>query len=175
MESKGAVIDKLELYRIDDPKYVTYDPDHWEMDIETKYDLSPLQKVLKALGLYRCIDDALTNYAVADFATYIHDRYAYASVGTDGTSGTDYTLNDLKTPVMIRILCTKSYETTNVTNDTAVFMAIGTATNDYTLTEFGLHTAITAGYMGARQTSCTWDVVNGETYGMIWRVVVSRG
>jgi putative Ca2+/H+ antiporter (TMEM165/GDT1 family) len=76
---------------------------------------------------------------------------------------------------MTRVLCTKSFATTYSTNDTAVFTGIATASGDYTLCEFGLHTAITAGNMGARQTSCTWDVVNGETFGMIWRIVASRG
>jgi hypothetical protein len=50
-----------------------------------------------------------------------------------------------------------------------------TSDGDYTLTEFGLHTLATGGIMGARQTSCTWDVTNGETFGMIWRITISRG
>lgn len=175
MECNGSVIDELKLFRIDDPTCIEYDPNHWSLDLKTEYKLSPMQKVLKALGLYRCIDDALTDYAIQDFATYIHDKYGYASVGIDGTSGTDYTLTDLKSPVMSRVLCTKSYDTTYITNDTAVFTAITTADSAYTLCEFGLHDASTAGHMGARQVSCTWDVVNGETFGMIWRVVPSRG
>ena len=175
MESKSTFADKLELYRVDDPTYNTFDPDHWSKSLETKVYLNPIEKVLKALGLYRCIDDALTDYAVADFATYISGKYGYASVGTDGTDGTVYTLTDLKSPVMTRTLCTKSFDTTYSTNDTAVFTGITTATADYTLCEFGLHDAETAGNMGARQVSCTWDVVNGETFGMIWRIVSSRG
>lgn len=168
MINKGCVVDELTLFKIDS--------DGNRVDqIKTEYNLGPIKKVLKALGLYRCIDDALTNYAVADFATYISTKYSYASMGIDGSSGTDYTLNDLKSPVMSRVLCTKSFDTSYATNDTAVFTAITTADGDYTLTEFGLHTTATSGYMGARQTSCTWSVVNGETYGMIWRVVVSRG
>lgn len=182
MESKSAFIDKLELYRIDSRAIDGSRPvteseliKRGTKDIETKVYLNPLEKVLKALGLYRCIDDALTDYAVSDFATYISTTYGYASVGLDGTDGTDYTLNDLKSPVMSRVLCTKSFDTTYSTNDTAVFTAITTATSDYTLNEFGLHTALTGGYMGARQVSCTWPVVNGETFGMIWRIVASRG
>ena len=168
MDSKGALVDKLELYRIDNSG-------KWDMELETKVYLNPLQKVMKALGLYRCIDDALTDYALCDFATYISTTYGYASVGIDGTGGTTYTYTDLVSPVMTRVLCTKSFDTTYVTNDTAVFTCITTADADYTLCEFGLHTAVTAGQMGARQTSCSWDVVSGETFGMIWRVVCSRG
>lgn len=175
MESKGAVIDELKLFRVDDSRYRTYDPDHWKLEMKTEYSLSPLQKVMKALGLYKCIDDALTNYAVSDFATYISTKYGYASVGIDGTDGTNYTLTDLKSPVFTRVACTKAYETTYSPSDTAVFTGITTATSTETLTEFGLHDASTSGNMGARQTSCTWDVVDGETFGMIWRVVCSRG
>lgn len=181
MMSKGAFTDKLELYRIDgelDTSKPITEVDLLEAgykDLETKYNLNPLEKVLKALGLYRCIDDALTDYAVADFATYISGKYGYASQGIDGTSGTDYTLTDLKSPVMSRVTCTKSFDTTYSTNDTAVFTGIGTATGDYTLCEFGLHDALTSGNMGARQVSCSWEVVNAETYGYIWRVVASRG
>jgi len=181
MMSKGAFTDKLELYRIDgnidSSRPVTELDliDNGYKDLETKYNLSPFEKVLKALGLYRCIDDALTNYAVTDLATYILTKYGYASQGTDGTDGTNYTLTDLKSPVMTRVALTKSFDTTYTTNDTAVFTGIGTATGDYTLCEFGLHDALTDGNMGARQVSCSWDVVNAETYGYIWRIVASRG
>ena len=117
---------------------------------------------------------AMTDYAVADFATYISDKYDYGSVGTDGTDGTDYTLNDLKTPVMTRLAFTKSFDTTYSVNDTAILTAITTATNDYTLAEFGIHDASTGGNMGARQVG-SWAVTSGETFGIIWRIVVSRG
>lgn len=168
MDSKGAFTDKLELYRIDSSGT-------WSKDLETKVYLNPLQRVMKALGLYRCIDDALTDYAIEDIAWYLMSKYGYASVGIDGSDGTVYTLTDLKSPVMTRATCSKSFDTTYTTNDTAVFTAITTATSDYTLTEFGLHDAETDGNMGARQVSCTWDVTNGETFGMIWRIVASRG
>ncbi len=168
MESNGAVADRLELYRI------TTDGE-WQLEMQTEVNIPWHKKVLKALGLYKCIDDALTDYAIQDFATYTLLTYGYAGVGIDGTNGTVYTYNDLLSPVMTRVECTKSVDTTYVTNDTAVFTAITTATNDYTLTEFGLFDALTAGHMGARQTSCTWPVTNGETFGMIWRIVVSRG
>ena len=167
MESNGSVADRLELYRIKDGE--------WTLEMQTEVNLPWWKKVGKALGFYKCIDDALTNYAIQDFATYIHDKYGYASCGTDGTDGDVYTYTDLKTPVMTRVACTKAYATTYTTNDTVVYTAITTATSDYTLTEFGIHDALTSGNMGARQTSCTWDVVNGETFGMIWRIVVSRG
>jgi len=144
-------------------------------DLETKYNLNPLEKILKALGLYHCIDDALTDYALEDIASYLLTRYSYASQGIDGTDGTVYSLTDLKSPVMTRVSLTKSFDTTYSINDTAVFTGIGTATGDYTLCEFGLHDALTDGNMGARQVSCSWDVVNAETYGYIWRVVASRG
>ena len=168
MESKGNFVDKLELYRIENDG-------EWIKDIETKVYFNPLERILKALGLYRCIDDALTDYAIEDLTSYILTRYSYASVGIDGSSGTDYTLTDLVSPVMTRTLCTKTFDTTYSSNDTAVFTGITTATSDYTLCEFGLHDTLTSGNMGARQVSCTWDVVNGETFGMIWRIVTSRG
>ena len=168
VDSKGAFIDKLELYRIDVDG-------NWNKDIETNVNLSLTEKISKFLGIYKCIDDALTDYAIADFATYISAKYGYASTGTDGTDGDVYTFNDLKSPVMTRTKCTKSIDTTYSTNDTAVFTAIVTASGGYTLTEFGLHDAETDGNMGARQVSCTWSVTNGEVFGMIWRVIASRG
>lgn len=167
MDSKGAVIDKLELYRIEN--------DTWKLDLVTEYNIPWYKRILKYFGLYRCIDDALTNYAVQDIVDYLYTKYSYASVGIDGTEGTNYDLTDLKSPVMGRFLCTKSIGTTYATDDTLILTSIVTATGDYTLTEFGIHDVETAGNMGARQTSCTWDVVNNETFGMIWRFVVSRG
>ena len=143
--------------------------------MQTEVNLPWWKKIGKALGFYKCIDDALTDYAVTDLASYILLKYGYASQGIDGTDGTNYTLTDLKSPVMSRVTLTKSFDTTYTTNDTVVFTGITTATGDYTLCEFGIHDALTGGNMGARQTSCTWDVVNGETFGMIWRIVVSRG
>ena len=167
MIDKSSVADRLELYRINDGE--------WTLEMQTEVNLPWYKKVAKYLGLYKCIDDALTDYAVQDFAIYIHDKYGYASCGIDGTDGDVYTYTDLKTPVMTRVACTKAYATTYTTNDTVVYTAITTATNDYTLTEFGIHDALTGRNMGARQTSCTWPVTTGETFGMIWRIVVSRG
>jgi len=149
--------DQLELYRIDGEG-------SWTLGGSTD---SNIEGVC-SLG------DAFTNYGIADFATYISDKYDYGRVGTDGTSGSDYTLTDLKAPIMSRVAFTKSFDTTYVTNDTAIFTAITTSTGDYTLAEFGIHDASSGGNMGARQTG-SWSVVDGETFGIIWRIVVSRG
>jgi hypothetical protein len=164
--------DKLELYRIDKHG-------RWDLEVETVKKPSVFQKLKCRVGLGNMADDALTNYAINDLAAYLSTKYTYVSVGTDATLGTDYTLNELVAPVMTRVAATKSFMNTYGTDvllpDTAVYTSIMTSSGDYTLRESGLHTTITGGYMGARQTYYNWVVANGETFGMIWKIINSRG
>jgi len=172
MNDKAKCQDIIELYRISDNG-------EWNKSLETNNHPSILQRILKSLGLYNCAGDALTNYAINDLAVYTASKYIYASVGIDGTSGTNYGYTDLKSPVMTRWSVTPSivntYSSDPLLPDTVQYAIMATSTGDYTLQEAGLHTTLTGGYMGSRQTFGNWPVVNGETFGMIWKIIYGRG
>ena len=59
--------------------------------------------------------------------------------------------------------------------DTVQYTIVTTVTGDYTLMEAGLHDAITSGHMGSRQTFAAWNVTNGETIAMVWKIIFGRG
>lgn len=160
--------DILELHRIDKHG-------RWELGVETNNNPTTLQKILCKLGIKNYAGDALMNYALSDLATYLSTKYLYCSVGTDGTDSTTYTYTDLKSPVMARVASTNTVATTYTTNDTAVFTAVFTSDGDYTLQEAGLHTALTSGNMGARQTYYNWDIETAENFGAIWKIINNRG
>jgi hypothetical protein len=171
--SDGATCtDKLELYRIEDGE--------WIKEVETNNTPSVLQRALMKLGLYNCAGDAMTNYALHDLALYTSTKYVYASVGTTGTNGTNYTYDDLLYPVMTRFTATpalvNTYSTEPTTHpDTVQYTIIATSDGDYTLAEAGLHTTLTGGNMGSRQVFGSWSVTTGETFGMIWKIIYGRG
>lgn len=160
--------DVFSLHRID--KYGNWG----KPKVETNNNPNVLQRILCKLGILNYAGDALTNYALGDLSTYLSTKYLYCSVGIDGTSSTDYTLTDLKSPVMARVATTNTVTTTYTTNDTVQFTAIITCDGDYTLAEAGLHTTLTSGSMGARQTYYNWAVTNGETIGAIWKIINNR-
>jgi hypothetical protein len=154
-----GIIDRVKLYDIDDD-------DVWHLKVAT-------DPVLCNAGT-TCANDAVTNYFLSDQAAYQISKYLYCSVGISDASGSDYTLNDLVSPVMTRTATTNTQTTTYTTNDTAQYLAVITCDGDYTLTETGLHTTATSGYMGARQTFYNWSVVNGQRIGAIWEIINTR-
>lgn len=167
--NKSGCADIIELYRIDP---VTGE---WDKKVETNNNPSILQKLMCKLGLLNVAGDALTDYAINDLSTYLSTKYTYVSVGTDGTNGDIFSYSELLAPVMTRTAATVSITTTYSTNDTVQYTAIITSNGDYALKEAGLFTASTSGYMGARQTFYEWNVVNGEVFGMIWKIINTRG
>lgn len=164
--------DKLEIYRINKDG-------SWKLEVETNNHPSLWCKFLKFLGLKNYAGDALTNYAINDLAVHTGNKYTYASVGIDGSSSSNFDLNDLVSPVMTRTSAVIGYTSTYSTNatypDTVVYTIVMTATGDYTLQEAGLHTAATSGYMGSRQTFSNWSVTNGESFALVWKIVYGRG
>lgn len=153
-----TISDRLELYRIVD--------NEWILEVHTDNELC---------GQPGFAGDAVTDYFLSAQATDQSIRYTHCSIGTDGTDGSVYSLNELKYPVLNpRIATTNSVGTTNVTNDTSQFMAVIECTGDWILQESGLFTAATGGFMGARQTYYDWEVDNGETIGIIWKIINNR-
>ena len=102
------------------------------------------------------------------------DNLSYISVGISGTTTGQDAFTDLQSPVMTRVLAVKSLTTTYVTNDTAQFMSIFVADNNYNIAEVGLHSTITGGTMYARQTSCAQSVTTGQSFGFIWQIASTR-
>lgn len=169
----GVLQDKLEIYSIDEMG-------HWNLEMETVYKKSAFERLGSIFKKKPCIDDALTNYGINDIAQHISSKYLYASIGISDSSPTDYTLNDLVSPVMTRMTTTNSLVNTYSLDanypDTAQFVVIVESDSTYDLIEYGIHTASTAGYMGARQVASTeFSVTSGETFGMIWKVICGRG
>jgi hypothetical protein len=172
MQDNTRCIDTLEGYRIDKEGV-------WHKEFETNNNPSLWQRLLKYFGLYKCAGDALTNYAINDLAVHTAGKYTYASVGTSAASSTDYTLNELVSPVMARQLATISYVSTYNTDpaypDTVQYTIVITATESATLKEAGLHTTLTSGYMGSRQTFTDWVIASGESFAMVWKITYGRG
>lgn len=165
--------DRLALYRIDDEG-------NWTCEVKTNKKPSLWERALKRFGFYNCADDAMMEYALNDLALHLYDKYSFISVGESSASSTVYTLDDLVDPVMTRIAAsTATTFTTNNTDsdypDSVRFVSLFVSDSDYTLKESGLHTAESGGYMGARQTFGNWDVATGDSFGVIWDIICSRG
>ena len=172
MQDNTRCIDTLEAYTIDAEGA-------WHKEFETNNNPSLWQRLLKWLGLYKCAGDALTNYAINELATHTGETYFYGSVGTSFASSTDYSLTDLVSPVMARELATVSYVSTYNTDpaypDTVQYTIVMIATEDATLREAGLHSTLTGGYMGSRQTFTDWAITNGQSFAMVWKITYGRG
>ena len=181
-------IDRIEVRKVK-PEFIglsqeelsTFDPmDILDMSddgliLETNNHPSIIQRLKMWLGLYKCAGDAMMNYGLQQLAISIHDSYGYISAGTSSSTPDDYTLNNLVSPVLVRVAATKGYKTTFITDDTATFIGIFTPDGTYTIVETGLHTLITGGYMGARQTTCNIPTTSGIPFGILWEVCIARG
>ena len=166
-------LDVLEVYRRDK------NTREWKLERKTVKNPSIFQQFLRKVGILKCADDAFTNWMINQVAQFTGTTLLYAGVGTSATSGTDYTLNDLVTPVMTRVTPTISY--LNVYGldatypDTVQYVVIMTATSSYTLREAALFTAATGGYMGARQVMSDMAITAGEEIALVWRITYGRG
>jgi|GEM_PF-6911425 len=168
MKDNMRMEDRIEVYD------VNKDGSFGKCILKTNNNPSFLHRLLMRFGLYKCAGDAMMNYGIQHLATAIYSTYGYVSVGISSASPSDYALTDIISPVLTRMLATKSYETYYTTNDTAVFTAVFTPDGTYTIVETGLHDAITAGNMGARQTSCSITTSTGVPFGIIWKITIAR-
>lgn len=160
-------VDSLKMFRIEkDGK--------WTFLQETVHHPTIIQRIKRRLGLFKCIDDRITNAGLAFAANLLKSNLNYVSVGTNATTTGQDAFTDLQTPIMARVLAVKSLTTTYVTNDTAQFMSIFVADNNYNIAEVGLHSTITGGTMYARQTSCAQSVTTGQSFGFIWQIANTR-
>lgn len=130
--------------------------------------------ILRKTGFGKCYaDDIMTNLALADIADMVYDRYTHISIGTGQTppAGSD---TALEAEIQTRVVATKSITTTFITNDTARFEGEITALSDITIYESGLHTAITDGLMGCRETFAGMTILSGRSAMIVWELVFTR-
>lgn len=128
---------------------------------------------------------ALTDYALNDFSNYLLTKYHYMSLGESDADSllTNHTslvaeVAALRTAVATSI--TNTYSTNPTYPDTAQFISIITNStgSDKYLEEAGLQVAAygaVTDHLGSRQTFSSWTIANGETVGIIWKIVPSRG
>jgi len=162
-------IDTIEVYKVK--------PDGTLGNLILKTNNSPnlLQRLFMELGLYKCAGDAMMNWGIQQLALSVYNTYTHMSVGISTSSPSDYTLTDLVSPVMTRVVPTKSLATTYIADDTAQFLGVFTPDAIYTIVETGIHDALTVGHMGARQTSCSITTVPSESFAILWKVCIARG
>jgi len=96
--------------------------------------------------------------------------FSYIAIGT-GTTAESATDTALESEVD-RQAATTSVETTNVTNDTAVWQATFTFTTSYAITESGIFDSASGGTMLARKTFSAINVESGDSLQVTWKVVV---
>lgn len=174
MKERICTIDTIEVRRLL-PDKKTIDMSDDGLILKTNNNPSIIQRIMKWLGLYKCAGDAMMNWGIQQLATSVYNTYTHVSVGTSTATPDDFTLNDLAAPALTRSEATKSYITTYITNDTAVFQAVFYPSGTVTIVETGLHTAATGGHMGARQTTCNIVTTVDVPFGIIWRVCIARG
>lgn len=162
-----------EINRFDPKDVLDMSPDG--LILETNNHPSIIQRIKMWLGLYKCAGDAMMDWGLQQLTISIHDTYSHISAGISSTNPDDYTLNALVSPVLVRVVATKGYETTFIENDTATFISIFVPDGTYTIVETGLHTALTDGYMGARQTTCNIPTTSSKPFGIMWEICVARG
>jgi len=100
--------------------------------------------------------------------------YRYIAIGTD--DGTTLALDATNTSLgneTHREAATVSLETTNVTNDTAVFEAMFNFASSYAITESGVFDAASGGNMLCRQTFAPINVADGDSLIVRWKITVS--
>ncbi len=173
MNETIKVIDTVQVRHVLEDGTLDMSPDG--LILETNNNPSIIQRIMKWLGLYKCAGDAMMNWGLQQLTISVHDTYSHVSVGTSSSTPDDYTLNDVVTPTLARVEATKSYETTFIENDTAQFIAIFTPSGTSLIVETGLHTDVTDGHMGARQTTCNINTTAGVPFGVLWRVCLARG
>lgn len=126
----------------------------------------------------------LMDYAINDVSAYLITKYLYMSLGESASGPTDTDLDALDTEVTaLRTSTTNTITNTYSTNpsypDTAQFTTIFTNStgSSQSIYEAGLQTATygsASDHLGARQTFTEWPIANGETVGIIWKVIPSR-
>jgi hypothetical protein len=173
INEKIKVIDTVQVRHVLEDGTLDMSPEG--LILETNNKPSFIQRIKMWFGLYKCAGDAMMNWGLQQLAISVYNTYGYVSVGTSSSTPSDYTLNDVVTPVLTRISATKSYDTTFIENDTVQFIAIFTPSGTYLIVETGLHDAETGGHMGARQTTCNITTTIDVPFGILWRVCIARG
>ena len=167
-----SFIDSLEIYEVNkDGKFTN-------KILETNFKPTLLQKIKCKLGLYKYANDIVMNEGLVDIASYIEGRFGYMSVGTSSNTPSDTTLHTLIAPSLSRSALTKGIDTTYITNDTVVFSATFTASETTDFYEAGIFkdsTTSVSDVMLCRQTFTQYTVAAGSSFGIIWKIICTRG
>jgi len=132
-----------------------------------------IAKLLKLLGIKKYTIDLVTNAGMAKVASLLTSAFSYIAIGSD--DGSTLTLDATNTALgneLQREQATTSVETTNVTNDTAVFQATFNFTSAATIQESGVFDASTGGTMLCRQTFPALNVQAGDSLVLTWKITV---
>lgn len=173
MNESIRAIDRVEYRKVKADGTLDMSPEG--LILETNNNPSLIQRIKMWLGWYKCAGDAMMNWGLTTLTESIYDTYTHISFGTSDSTPADYTLNDVVSPIMTRVLAAKSYTTTYITDDTVMMVGILTPDAVYHIVETGIHTAVTGGHMGARQTNCDITTVIGNPIGVIWYITMARG
>lgn len=171
-KEKPSFEDVLSVYKVNS------DAEFTDKIFETNNKPTIIQRIKRRLGLCNYANDILMNEGLADIAAWIITRYDYMGVGTSSTGSSTTTYHDLVSPTFSRVAVSTAIETTYTANDTAVFTAVFTASSSTTLYEAGIFkdaTTATTDVMLCRQTFAAYAVTSGESFGIIWKVICSRG
>ena len=167
-------VDKIQICEVND------DGSMGKVVLETCSHPSILDRFLKYIGLKNYANDLIMDVGIQDVATMLKDRYNYIQNGESDADMATSTLTDLKSPLATaRVSATKGLETTYLLNDTAIFTGVFTNNTGSTQTvlESGLFKDATTSVddiMFCRQTF-SYTALNGSTYGVIWKITVTRG
>lgn len=103
----------------------------------------------------------------------VSNFFDYIALGTSGTAAaaTDTALGaEISTLGGSRVAATLSRVTTSVTNDTAQFVGAWTFSGTLAIVEAGIFDTNAAGTMLSRQTFSAYNVVNGDSMTITWKV-----
>ncbi len=164
--------DTLSVYKVNSAGEFT------EKIFETVNHPTLIQRIKRKLGLCNYADDILMNEGLADIAAWLATRYDYMGVGTSATGPSTVTYHDLVAPAFTRVSVSTSIETTYTADDTVVFTGVFTAASSTSLYEAGIFkdaTTSVTDVMLCRQTFAAYPVIATESFGIIWKVICSRG
>jgi len=171
---KFKFIDKIQICE------VNTDGSMGRVVLETCSHPSILDRFLKYIGLKHYANDLIMDVGIQDVALMIKDRYGYIQNGLSSADMAVSTLTDLKSPLATdRVTATKGLDTTYITDDTITFTGVFTNSTGSTQTilESGLFKDVTTSVndvMFCRQTF-SYSAPDGSTYGVIWKITVTRG
>jgi len=173
MKTACGIADTIQIYNINE------DGSFGDLVLETNNNPTKEQLEMMQRGEYNCAFDAITDPGLHDLTTYITNNYNYIGIGNDGTTGD--TFNTLQGEIARYAVTSTTTDRVSIIfpyYDVAVFSVMFTATSSHSnVCEAGIFKqATTSGtdVMLCRQVFCDWSILDGQTYGIIWRITSAR-